>query len=297
MQSNARFDASDDLLGYGRTMQFFRGNPASGLWTLTLLVYGPVDGTRLSEPFTGVISFAPPQITSTGVPNSPSKVLAAGEPVTSTINVKNTGNIRKDYFADARLNERVPQALLGSDVNNVALPLSLTAQPNWLVPTGTDSLTVLAQGTVPITMDASFGFGDPDVGAVSFGNAAVARLTAPEVAPGVFFALPEGTGPFAAAGVGSGATVNLAAVANSYAFDSAVSASTGDLWAQTVNANAAPYTPLSLGPGGSGTITLTIIPTAPKGTVVRGFVAVDTFNLASFSGDELTAIPYTYRVG
>ncbi len=147
--------------GIGRTMQFFRGNPASGLWTLTLLVYGPVAGTRLSEPFTGAISFAPPQIPSTDVPNSPSTVLAAGQPVTSTIKVKNTGNIRKDYFADARLNERVPQALLGSDVNNVALPLSLTAQPNWLVPTGTDSLTVLAQGTVPITMDASFGSETP----------------------------------------------------------------------------------------------------------------------------------------
>jgi hypothetical protein len=32
-------------------------------------------------------------------------------------------------------------------------------------------------------------------------------------------------------------------------------------------------------------------------TVVRGFAAVDTFNLASFSGDELTIIPYSYPVG
>jgi hypothetical protein len=31
--------------------------------------------------------------------------------------------------------------------------------------------------------------------------------------------------------------------------------------------------------------------------VVRGFVAVDTFNPASFSGDELTEIPYKYKVG
>ncbi len=67
----------------------------------------------------------------------------------------------------------------------------------------------------------------------------------------------------------------MVAVANP--FDCAISASTGDAWAQTVNASA-PYTPMTLAPGQSGTITLTITPNAPKGTVVRGFIAVDTFN-------------------
>jgi hypothetical protein len=47
-------------------------------------------------------------------------------------------------------------------VNNVPLPLSLFAQPNWLVPTNTNLLLVAAQGTVPITMDTSWAFGDPD---------------------------------------------------------------------------------------------------------------------------------------
>jgi hypothetical protein len=96
--------------------------------------------------------------------------------------------------------------------------------------------------------------------------------------------------------VGSGATVNLAAVANTNPFDAAVSASSGDVWAQSVNASA-PYTPLSLGPGQTGTITLTFTPSAPKGTVVRGFIGVDTFNLATDAGDELINIPYTYTVG
>ena len=54
---------------------------------------------------------------------------------------------------------------------------------------------------------------------------------------------------------------------------------------------------MTLGPGQSGTITLTITPSGRKGTVVRGFVAVDTFNLLSLSGDEVTLIPYAYRVG
>ena len=247
IQSTAQFDAADNFLGYGPTMQFFRRTPAAGLWTLTLLVVGPVDGAHLREPFTGAISFAAPQISSSGIPNSRQTVLPAGQPVSATINVTNTGTIRKDFFADPRLNGRVPQLLLGSDVNNVPLPLSLSAQPSWLVPPGTDSLTVAAQGTVPITMDISAAFGDPDRLGISSGNVSVAKLTAPEVAPGFFFPLPEATGPFPAGGVGSGARVNLAALARTNPFDSSVSPSTGDLWAASVNPNAT-YSPLSLGP-------------------------------------------------
>ena len=165
-------------------MQFFHRSPARGLWTLVLLVALPVDGSHLSEPFTGAITFASPAVTSSGIPDSSSTVLPAGKPVTATITVTNTGNIAKDYFADPRLNGKVPQQLLGSDVNNVALPLSL-AQPNWLVPTNTNALTVAAQGTVPITMDVSWAFGDPDFPGVSFGKKSVAAFAAPEVAPGV----------------------------------------------------------------------------------------------------------------
>jgi subtilisin family serine protease len=284
---------ANDNLAPGPHMQFFRGRPQGGLWTLTLLVALPVDGAHLSEPFTGSIDFAPPQITATGLPNSAHTVLPAGHPVTATINVTNTGNISKDFFADARLRKRVPMTLLGSDVNNVTMPLSLQVQPNWLVPPGTDSFTVAAQGTAPITLESEWAFGDPDVVGRSLGDFAVANVRAPEVAPGFFFGLPEATGPFTSP---TGATVNLAAVANTNPFDSAVSSSTGDVWAQSVDPNA-PYSPLTLAPGQSGTITLTLTPNGHKGQVVHGFVGVDTLNLATASGDELTKLPYTYRIG
>src|SRR5205085_4410895 len=88
---------------------------------------------------------------------------------------------------------------------------------------------------------------------------------------------------------------HMGAVANTNPFDSAVPADTGDVWAQSVDATA-PYSPLTLGPGDTGTITVTITPNARKGTVVRGFVDVDTFNLVSAGGDRLTTIPYAYRV-
>jgi subtilisin family serine protease len=292
-QSTVLFDSGGNFLGIEPTMQFFHGTPTAGLWTLILNVNEPIDGTHLSEPFRGAISFTAPSVSSSGVPNSASTMLPAGVPVTATVTIANTGNIQKDFFADARLNGRTPQLLLGSDVNNVPLPLSLFAQPNWLVPTNTNALAVAAQGTVPITLEVSWAFGDPDFLGISAGHAAAAAIAAPEVAPGVFFGVPEATGPFTAPTTG---TVNLAAVANTNPFDSAVSASSGDVWAESVNASAT-YTPLTLAPGQSGTITLTFTPNAPKGTVVHGFIGVDTFNPFTATGDELTNIPYTYTVG
>jgi hypothetical protein len=65
-----------------------------------------------------------------------------------------------------------------------------------------------------------------------------------------------------------------------------------------------PYSPLTLAPGQTGTITVTITPDAAAGTVIHGLPYVDAVNANSCtlgsitrSGDELSAIPYTYTVG
>ena len=89
--------------------------------------------------------------------------------------------------------------------------------------------------------------------------------------------------------------MNLAAVANTNPFDFNVTSTSGDVWAQSVDPKA-PYTPLSLGPGETGTITVTFPPSGHRGKVVRGFLGVDTFNLDTFSGDEVATIPYQYKV-
>ena len=57
---------------------------------------------------------------------------------------------------------------------------------------------------------------------MSFGDAAVTRETAPELAPGFYFGLPEPTCPCGATGIPAGSKANLAAVANTNPFDTNV---------------------------------------------------------------------------
>jgi hypothetical protein len=293
----------NDTNNPGPAMQFYERTPAPGLWTISLQTFAPLDGAHLSEPFTGTISFTPPAVTSSGVPDSRGTVLPAGQAVAATVTVTNTGSIAKDFFADPRLNSLAQLTLLGTNVVGgttfnqpqltVTEPLTPAVNPHWLVPTDTSKLTITAQSTLPITFDINSDNDDPEELGVPSGDNSVAVATASELAPGQEWVAPEPTCPCPAAVTG---TTNMVAVASANAFDNAITSSTGDAWALAVNASA-PYTPLTLAPGQSGTITLTITPTAPKGTVVSGFIAVDTFNSATTSGDELVNIPYTYTVG
>jgi Subtilase family/Peptidase inhibitor I9 len=287
----------------GSTMQFFERTPAPGLWTVTLITFAPLDGVHLRMPLTGTISFTAPTVTSSGLPDSASTVLPAGQPVTATVNVTNTGNIAKDFFADPRLDGVAPLQLLGTNVPggtsytqpqvSQPAPMPPTVNPHWLIPTDTSGLIGAASATVPISFDMNADDNDPEEQGASSGDNSVATHTAPELSVGQEWAAPQPECPCSAPVNG---TSNVVMIAIANPFDSAISASTGDMWAQTVDASA-PYTPLTLAPGQSGTITLTITPSAPKGTVVSGFIAVDTFNQATSSGDELINIPYSYTVG
>jgi hypothetical protein len=259
-------------------------------------VFGPIDGSHLSEPFTTTISFTAPQVTETGLPNASATILPAGSPATATITVTNTSSVRKFYFADPRLNTVATQLLAPfGQVNGVPLPLSLTSQPVWLVPTHSQNLTVAAQGTIPITMDVTASNGDPDVLAAATGtNAVAATRSDPELAPGFWFGLPEPMGPFGVTGVTG--SVDLGATALTNRFDPAVASSAGDIWLAALNP-ATPSSPLVLDPGQSGQITVTITPAGSAGTHVTGFVDVDTFNIDTISGDQVISFPYEYTVG
>jgi hypothetical protein len=295
IQSDAVLSPTGALLSLGTQMQFFMRDPRAGRWTLVIRLSRSIDGARFLEPFSGRITFDQAQVVATGVPNSSKTTLAAGQPVTATLQVTNTGSQSESFFVDARLNQVGSLPLLGSGATGFALPLVTT--PAFLVPPGTDRLTVVAQSTVPIVMDIQPSFGQPTpLGTTLANNFSVAEGVAPQVAPGFWFAIPEELGPFDPVAGAPHVTANAAALAETQLFDPAVTSSSGDLWLQSVDATA-PYTPLVLAPGATGTITVVITPGAASGTVVKGTLQVDTFTPFTNSGDQVISIPYSYRVG
>ncbi|MGH7882583.1 MAG: hypothetical protein ACREN8_06710, partial [Candidatus Dormibacteraceae bacterium] len=281
---------------FGSKLQFFHLQPDGGRWTLVLQVVPPTDGSRLSEPFEGQFDSSPPNLNVSGIPNSAATVLSRGKAVTATVKVFNRGLVKKGFLADARLGQRSQLALVGAGTNNLRLPLSPSSSPSFNIPPGTDQAVFSAKSSVPINMVVSPSGGDPNrLGGAQPNNAAVATISDPEVAPGQWYTLPGAVGPFPDGGGGK-AAASVTATVDTYPFDSAISASSGDAWAKTVNSSA-PSTPLLLDPGGSGTITLTITPNAASGTIVRGFIGIDTYNSYTQSGDEVGLISYTYQVG
>lgn len=300
IQSNFLGQTASRTLVFGKTMQFFEKTPTPGRWAVIVWLDQGLDSINpdtFSEPFTGSIGFQSVPVVASGLPNSAATVLPQGKAATATIQVTNSGNFAKNFFVDPRLASKAFTQILTYGSTNVPLPLSLSAQPNFFVPPNSQVAFVAAQGTVPIVMDTSPSLSGPDyLGFPLPGNSNLAIAASPELAPNQWFAIPEARGPIPPNGIGS-ATVNVSAAVVTNPFDSAVTSSTGDRWLQLAISNSAPYSPLTLNPGQSGTITVTVTPNAPKGTVVRGFVEVETFNEFTFSGDEIVSIPYTYRVG
>ena len=89
--------------------------------------------------------------------------------------------------------------------------------------------------------------------------------------------------------------------AQTKAFDSAVTSPAGDLWLAATNP-AASFSPVTVNPGQTVTINVTITPNASSGTVVSGDLYVDDYVSSvspynQLSGDELAALPYEYTVG
>ena len=81
-----------------------------------------------------------------------------------------------------------------------------------------------------------------------------------------------------------------------------MTSSTGDFWNVAVDPNADLGNPVTIQPGQTATITVTITPNAKKGTVVNGVLNVytpPTFAYPTFNttGDLLATLPYSYTVG
>ncbi|HEX3780888.1 MAG TPA: S8 family serine peptidase [Pseudonocardiaceae bacterium] len=287
-------DANGAPSAYAKSLQDYVRSPESGRWSFVVIFANPVSGSATQEHYTGAVAFNQVDVTSANVPEGLLTTLPAGKPTTATITVHNTGAAPGSFFVDARtIGLRNTQLTPGNSAANV--PLTPFAQVPFTVPTETTSLIGVTSGSIPVSADLATNSGEPEVlGTPGPSNIAVATLSAPPVSQGKWLLEADTIGPFAKPATG---TANLALVAHTQGFDTSVTSTTGDQWLGTVQATAPKFTPVEVDSGAEGTITVKFTPTAPKGTLVTGYLYVDDTTVSNNAGDELTAIPYSYTVG
>ncbi len=276
------------------TMDIYRHAPRPGRWTFVIATLNPVGGTSTAARFTGTVSLAQPPVSASGVPNSPHTVIQSGGQVTAKVRVTNPGRTDMNVFIDPRRSERTLYSLLSlTQATGLTLPLSGDAlPPEWIVPTQTDLLLAAAHGSAPITFD--WGFGDPDLESRTFGNDAAGAFSAQEVTPGVWFMAPALIGPFN--GPASG-TADTGLAAHARVFDTSITSPPGDPQLADIDPNAAAANPVVVHPGQTVTIPVRIAASGRRGSVVTGDLFVDDNQGALGSVNEVTAIPYAYRIG
>jgi Subtilase family len=282
-------------------------NPVAGTWTLIVDFTGPVVGDEISQPFTGNIKLDNVTASAAGLPHSAYQKLAAGVPVTIPVTITNRGAAPEQFFIDARLDSTTSLALASAFglPAGYQYPLPLASYyPLWLVPTETSSVQAAASATVPIEFDYSPYPGDPDLLGAPTGNNQAAGSYTPAggtVSQGLWNAYPTEFGPYPAGGA-TPALATMTMNATTKAFDPAVSSATGDLWLSATNPSTlSSFAPVTINPGQTGVIEVTITPSGPSGTVVSGNLYVDDLvgDLPPYgqtTGDELAAIPYRYII-
>jgi len=286
-------------------LQLFHDNPQPGLWKFVLVQNFTSSGNQTTLPFKARVSFNSAKIFATGLPNDPRVALSASaDAVTVPIVVQNTGTATQWFFADARLTS---SSVIELPTQTGACSGTVVTLPDycalWYLPTQVSSVAFVAQSPAPINMDAlndvgtGVAFtGSPDIYAKPVAPHTIAAvLSEPEIPYSVWLAFPSLVGPYGPAGAPT-EPVTTNAFVQTKGFDSAVSADSGDIWADlTLNTNT--FNPLVLAPGATGTIYVTITPDPSQvGNVVSGYIYIDTFNPVVFTGDEVVRIPYTYTV-
>jgi hypothetical protein len=278
---------------FTRSLQGYRRDPEPGRWTYVLVFENSVSGATTQEPFTGHVRFDLADVAADRVPAAHA-VLPAGKPVTMTLHVHNTGAAPGSFYVDARTDTWCDVQLI-PDSSAANVPLTPSATMGYLVPTGTSQIVGIAAGSLPVTADLAPNTGEPEtLGVPGPGNVAVATSRASVLSQGTWLLEADQIGPFEASKTG---TANFAAVAHTRAFDPSVTSSTGDHWLPAVQPQPGAFHPLTLDPGETGDITVTITPSGRKGTVVTGHLYLDATALTNNAGDELAAIPYSYTVG
>ncbi len=283
--------------------------PNAGTWSLIIDFYNQVSGTALSQPINVTLDTTPATTSAAGLPDSAATMLAAGTPVTVPVTVTNTGTTPESYFVDGRLGQSTTVSLTPTSASTVQVPLTGTP-PEFIVPSHTTSITASASASasVGIFFDYSWAFGDPDLMADTqpFGDNPSGTLTSTAVADGTWTITPFQDGPDGRHGVPP-VTTQTSMTATTAAFDPAVSTAVGDLWLESVNANATVH-PVVVDPGQTVTIPVTITPGGTSGTTVSGTLYLDDASLINGAvtenalsgvfpeGSDVAAFSYAYTI-
>ena len=284
-------------------------NPAAGTWTVIVDFIPAVSGTAISAPFTVSTNESSVPASAFGLPDSSHRRLTAGAAYTYNVRVRNSGGAPEEYFIDARQSGSTTldlAAQAGPGGNMTTDPLTLTSNiPEYLVPSDTTSWTATASttGTEPIQFDSSSPAGDPDIGSTS-GLNATATLAGNPVTAGEWSIAPLLTGAFGSTAQAS-EPVTTSMTAVTAPFDPSVSSTTGDLWLTSVDPayfGGPALVPVTVNPGASVTIPVTITPSGASGSTDSGTLYVDDMNAILFgefaapNGDQVAAFPYRYSV-
>ena len=283
-------------------------NPAPGRWRLAVVFAPVVSGNSLSSPFQVSVNQQAVPASGGGLPNAASKQLAAGQPQTFQVTVKNTGTAPETFFGDARLPGSTPFTLGAISGATDNLPENDNV-PVYLVPTNSTQFQAQATttGSTPLLFESQFVGGDPDV-ASTIGTTASLSFTDNPVATGEWDVLPVEYGTFGTTGPPSESVTTSASVVTS-PFDPAVSSPTGDLESDSANPATSldSFQPITVAPGQTATIPVTITPSGASGTKVTGTLYLDDVAYFEFGSiqdalvnypqaDEVAALPYQYTI-
>ena len=283
-------------------------NPAPGRWRLAIVFAPVVSGNSLSSPFQVSVDQQAVPASAGGLPNAASTQLTAGQSYTYDVTVKNTGTAPEMFFPDARLPGSTPFTLGAVSGASDNLPDNDNL-PVYLVPTNSTQFQAQATttGSTPLLFESQSVGGDPDL-ASTVGTTASLSFADNPIATGEWDVLPVEYGTFGTTGPPSEAVTTSASVVTS-PFDTAVSSPTGDLESDSANPATSldSFQPITIAPGQTGTIPVTITPSGPSGTKVAGTLYLDDTAYFEFGSiqdalvnypqaDEVAALPYQYTI-
>jgi hypothetical protein len=283
-------------------------NPAPGRWRLAVVFAPVVSGNSLSSPFQVSVNQQAVPASGGGLPNAASTQLTAGQPQTYQVTVKNTGTAPEMFFPDARLPGSAPFTLGAISGATDNLPDNDNV-PVYLVPTNSTQFQAQATttGSTPLLFESQFVGGDPDL-ASTVGTTASLSFADNPLATGEWDVLPVEYGTFGTTGPPSESVTTSASVVTS-PFDPTVSSPTGDLEADSANPATSldSFKPITVAPGQTATIPVTITPSGPSGTKVTGTLYLDDTAYFEFGSiqdavvnypqaDEVAALPYQYTI-